>query len=164
MKNKIYWCDNCKIPVINSDDKKSFVCSLCNTRCEYLCSDLRPVFPEERLLLELLLEKPFCFENNSVWAGKNGRFYADGKVFKIPQELYAYENSKIICDKLKVYKNSEFHFKKHKEFLNRFVKANFKRLRFNIFNSIESIRESRKGFEDEHIAISFSECKGSQQL
>ena len=32
-------------------------------------SDLRPVFPEERLLLELLLEKqPYEFIEKSVWA------------------------------------------------------------------------------------------------
>ena len=27
-----------------------------------LTSDVRPVFPEERLLLEIILEKPFAFE------------------------------------------------------------------------------------------------------
>ena len=42
---------------------------------KYLSADLRPVFPEERLLLELLLgEKPFAYVEKSVWAA-NSRYY-----------------------------------------------------------------------------------------
>ena len=56
---KIFWCSHCKSPVIkavNSPD--SDICPCCGNKIEYLSKDLRPVFPEERLLLELLIAKP----------------------------------------------------------------------------------------------------------
>ena len=44
-----------------------------------MASDLRPVFPEERLLLEILLgSKPHEYINKSVWVA-NSRYYIDGK-------------------------------------------------------------------------------------
>ena len=58
----VYWCFGCKIPVLrepqmNTDAHSEMVCPLCGRPIEYLASDLRPVFPEERLLMELLLGK-----------------------------------------------------------------------------------------------------------
>lgn len=55
---EVYWCPECKVPIINTTtqaDKGS--CPLCGHKTKYMSADLRPVFPEERLLLELLLEK-----------------------------------------------------------------------------------------------------------
>ena len=55
---EVYWCDSCKIPIINTiiqADKGC--CPVCGGKTEYLSADLRPVFPEERLLVELLLER-----------------------------------------------------------------------------------------------------------
>ena len=37
--------------------------------------DARPVFPEERLLLEILLGKPLAFINDSVWNGVGNNYY-----------------------------------------------------------------------------------------
>ncbi|MEG0688593.1 MAG: phosphoadenosine phosphosulfate reductase, partial [Hungatella sp.] len=48
---EIHWCSHCNIPVIkesNQVDKN--VCPLCGEKLRYLATDLRPVFPEERLL------------------------------------------------------------------------------------------------------------------
>ena len=75
----VYWCDECKTPVIkqaNAVDRE--MCPLCGGKTHYLCSDLRPVFPEERLLIELLLGVPLKFMDCSVWA-LNNRYYIDGK-------------------------------------------------------------------------------------
>ena len=55
---EIYWCSECKTPVItevNQADKG--LCPICRNKTEYLSTDLRPVFPEERLLIELILGK-----------------------------------------------------------------------------------------------------------
>ena len=55
---EIYWCKHCKTPIIqliNQVDKG--VCPVCGEKTKYLTTDLRPVFPEERLLLEILLNK-----------------------------------------------------------------------------------------------------------
>ena len=55
---EVYWCGHCKTPVIqqtNQVDKG--ICPICGAQTRYLSTDLRPVFPEERLLLEILLDK-----------------------------------------------------------------------------------------------------------
>lgn len=75
----VYWCDNCNIPLIHKANEKSKgTCSLCGKPTRYLCSDLRPVFPEERLLYEILTAKPFQYKECSVWANNN-RYYINGK-------------------------------------------------------------------------------------
>jgi len=43
------------------------------------------VFPEERLLLEIVLDKPLAFINDSVWNGTGNRYYVNGK--KIPLKI-----------------------------------------------------------------------------
>lgn len=77
---EIYWCKECKIPIIkqiNQVDKE--ICPVCNGKVEYLSKDIRPVFPEERLLLELLLGKDVnSLIRCSVWASDN-KYFIDGK-------------------------------------------------------------------------------------
>lgn len=73
LPTEIFWCDKCKTPLIqliNQVDKG--FCTICGEHMEYMSADLRPVFPEERLLLELLLgRRPNEFLSQSVWASKN---------------------------------------------------------------------------------------------
>ena len=56
MKSELYWCYDCNIPVFESD------CPICHSQCQYFTSDARPVFPEERLLIEIIFRKTtgFC--------------------------------------------------------------------------------------------------------
>ena len=75
---ELYWCDHCKVPLIkavNGADKD--YCPLCGEKTRYMAADIRPVFPEERLLFEILLNKPMAFIEKSVWASNN-RYYIDG--------------------------------------------------------------------------------------
>lgn len=77
---EVYWCKECHAPIIkyaNEIDKD--ICSGCKGMTEYLCADLRPVFPEERLLFEIIQGKPLAYLNESVWASNN-RYYIDGKL------------------------------------------------------------------------------------
>ena len=76
VESKLYWCSICNIPVYDE------VCPICGCKGEYFTSDARPVFPEERLLIEIMLDKPFCFIEDSVWNGSGNRYYVNGK--KIP--------------------------------------------------------------------------------
>lgn len=73
MKSELYWCYDCNIPVFESD------CPICHSQCQYFTSDARPVFPEERLLIEIILGKPLAFVNDSVWNGASNRYYVNGK-------------------------------------------------------------------------------------
>ena len=52
---EVYWCDTCSIPLIfeaSYDAQKK--CPCCGKDLRYFSKDLRPVFPEERLLLEII--------------------------------------------------------------------------------------------------------------
>lgn len=77
---EIFWCDECKIPIASvttAADKGT--CPVCGGKTQYLTADLRPVFPEERLLLAILLnEAPDAYMARSVWA-TGSRYYIEGK-------------------------------------------------------------------------------------
>lgn len=66
----IYWCNHCNVPSFEK------VCTCCGTKGKYIATDLRPVFPEEKLLLAILLKKdtPFAFDKCSVWCASSGCF------------------------------------------------------------------------------------------
>ena len=87
---QVNWCASCGIPVFAWLGSGGAVCKcpLCHDKTEYLSSDLRPVFPEERLLLELLLEKePFSLASSSVWNSAN-RYYIDGKSVALSSSVF----------------------------------------------------------------------------
>lgn len=71
--SEIYWCSECQAPLYEEQ------CPLCGGRGSYLTSDLRPVFPEERLLLELIEGRPFCYRKDSVWNGAGNRYFVNGR-------------------------------------------------------------------------------------
>lgn len=73
MKSELYWCSNCNIPVFDCE------CPICHSQSDYFTSDARPVFPEERLLIEIIIGKPLSFINDSVWNGAGNRYYVNGK-------------------------------------------------------------------------------------
>ena len=89
---EIYWCDHCKIPLIRFvNDVSKDQCPLCGGDTKYLVADLRPVFPEERLLLELLQGVPaYSYAGKSVWAS-NSRYYIDGKPYALAIMLLSRE-------------------------------------------------------------------------
>lgn len=97
--SKIYRCPKCNIPIVrmaNDIDRNI-------GEAIYMASDLRPVFPEERLLVEILLDKPPEFLNSSVWANDN-RYYVDDKIITLASKYYKKYTPDYICQKLKEYK------------------------------------------------------------
>lgn len=64
---EIYWCKHCHTPIIQTlTQADKGACPICKRETKYLSADLRPVFPEERLLVELLLDKkPFEWVDKS---------------------------------------------------------------------------------------------------
>ncbi len=157
---EVYWCDYCKTPVVknvNAIDKT--VCPICKTDIVYLASDLRPVFPEERLLLELLIAKPFEYINSSVWAANN-RYYIDGQTHTISNTIFADSNVGeiiILLDQNKL-KNTYERFNTDIEM---FVRVNKDRLNYIKHEATEFIKSSSFEYSSEDIVISFSGGKDS---
>ena len=158
---EVYWCNHCKTPIIqtaNQADKG--ICPVCKGKTKYMSADLRPVFPEERLLLELLLEKkPNEFINNSVWAA-NSRYYIDGKPTSLSSKLFQTADTDRLSVELERYKSENSY-----DFFNAnmkiFIAANQDRLSYLKDEAFGFIKKASERFPEENIVLSFSGGKDS---
>lgn len=156
----VYYCDGCRTPLIKAADRiDKDICPLCGKIASYLCADLRPVFPEERLLMEILIAKPFEYINSTVWASEN-RYYIDGKSKSVPAKVFRRHSIDHIIEKLERYsaQNSYDFFNKS---VKSFIKANKERLLYNINEATEFIKDTAQAYPIENIVISFSGGKDS---
>ena len=158
---EIFWCKQCKIPIIqvaNQPDKG--ICPVCGSKTKYLATDLRPVFPEERLLLEILLGKePHEYIKSSVWA-VNSRYYIDGKSVSIPSERFQTVDTDAISEKLRQCEADNC-YKYFNEHIKTFIAANRNRLNELKRESIDFVRKTAAKFDEERVVISFSGGKDS---
>lgn len=157
---EIYWCSNCKSPIIKyANDIDKDECPSCCQTTFYMSADLRPVFPEERLLLEIMQEKPFAYIKDSVWASNN-RYYINGKPIIITTKFYKKYSPEFIREKINEFnkQNSYDFFNQH---IKTFVELNKVRLNYIIDEAHLFIEETIKPYPREHIVISFSGGKDS---
>ena len=78
----IYWCEDCNIPIFDK------ICSICEGEGRYISTDLRPVFPEENMLVSILLDDdPFRYQKCSMWFGSNV-YIVDGTKIKLSVARY----------------------------------------------------------------------------
>lgn len=157
---EVYWCEECKVPVIkaaNSIDKD--ICPVCDRKTMYLCADLRPVFPEERLLFEIIMGKPLEYIDRSIWADKN-RYYVDGEPISVTASSYGKLSSDAIRRLLEAYSSRNAY-----DFFNlnigRFVQYNKNRLNYIRDEAFSFIQTASECFPHENIVISFSGGKDS---
>lgn len=156
----VYWCNDCKTPIIKSVNRiDKNICPLCGKETSYLCTDLRPVFPEERLLIEILTAKPLEYINKTVWAADN-RYYIDGQSKMIPISAYKKRSADKIVEELEKYKDhNSYDF--FNQTIDKFIKANTERMYYIFDEATEFIRETAKAYPSENIVISFSGGKDS---
>lgn len=158
-KSEIFYCENCNIPLF--DD----ICPLCNNHCNYIGTDIRPVFPEERLLLECIIAKPFEFAGMSVWNTSGNNYFVNGekKRFTIKDII-----SKINADDLrKMLEENRTENQKYvdnyfnSEFITRFVEAN--KIRYNsiVTEAHYYIKLVSKKYDTDSMFVSFSGGKDS---
>ena len=154
----LYWCPECKVP---SFYKK---CRLCDSECNYIATDLRPVFPEEKLLLAIILNEgnPNAFDEVSVWNGNSG-YYFDGKreVVSIgafnQMPLDEVRRIKHLYDE-NVTKINRTYFD---EMIDRFIKVNADRYYEITDEAISFIQSYRDKYSLEDMFVSFSGGKDS---
>lgn len=158
---EVYWCSHCKTPVIqltNQADKG--ICPCCSRKTKYLASDLRPVFPEERLLIELLLDKePNEFLFKSVWAS-NSRYYIDGKAVSLSSSLFQTADTDKLARLLDEFKESNS-YAFFDENIKAFIKANSTRLSYLKDEAYSFIQQASSKYDEERIVVSFSGGKDS---
>ena len=156
----VYWCEHCKTPIIrevNRIDKD--ICPLCEGETRYMGSDLRPVFPEERLLLEILVAKPLEYKEKTVWAFNN-RYYIDGKVKIVPINIFKKLDVSDIVALLEKYKlENDYAF--FYDTIDTFILANRERSNYLIDEATHFIRDTATRYPGENIVVSFSGGKDS---
>lgn len=159
LESKVFWCSHCNAPSYFSK------CEQCGSECEYIGTDLRPVFPEERLLLEILLNEPFCFANSSVWNVGSNHFIVDGKrksfSFKTFREKYDVDD---IIAKLKKYseENQAYIDKFYSsETIVNFIKINKSHLNMITVETMKYIQALTTNKDEGDMFVSFSGGKDS---
>ena len=151
----LYWCNDCKVPLYEQK------CSCCGKRGRKFVKDCRIVFPEEKILLEILLgKKKGEFDDVSIWNGSGNIYYADGKNMKIKiRGLINQDTDKIrekFDERIKTL-NTEF----FDGMVQRFITANKNRFNDIDDDAIVQINKKVRGYEDREIFISFSGGKDS---
>ena len=137
---------------------------MCGGKTKYLATDVRPVFPEERLLLELLLDaKPLSLAQKSVWA-QDSRYYIGGKAKSIPTKVFSKADTGSLSARLAELKNQNYGKEITGLFDNqiqRFVQANRPRLNALVEEAHQFIKSETAKFSQENIVLSFSGGKDS---
>ena len=155
-----YWCYECNVPIIHKvTDRDKDICPLCGGKTKYLCSDLRPVFPEERLLYEILVGKPFAYKKCSVWANNN-RYYIDGESKILSMSKYVKKDTDEIKKKLDELAEQN-NYEEFDRYIELFIKANKLRLDYIINEAHAFIQEQAAKYPRESIVLSFSGGKDS---
>ena len=158
---EVYYCTHCHTPIIKRiNDAQKDICPLCQEKMKYLTADLRPVFPEERRLLELLLNKePYSLRRASVWANKN-RYYIDGKGKPVTNSIYTAADVEKLRQALAESRMDEYDeaFQRQVEL---FVQANREHLAAFIEEAHDFIRHEAEKYPQENIVLSFSGGKDS---
>ncbi len=158
---EIFWCRDCQIPIIyvsNGADKG--ICPTCGKKTHYMASDLRPVFPEERLLLAILLDKETAFYmNQPVWAS-NSRYYIGEKSFLLSTTTFQTADTDTISQKVKAAQD-QINYSMFDAEIQKFVKANQHRLSYLKDEAFAFVQDAARRFKEENIVISFSGGKDS---
>lgn len=158
---EVMWCSHCRIPIIHPlNTQGKGVCPTCEHKVHYISSDLRPVFPEERILLALLLNKnPKEFISKTVWA-LNSRYYIDGKAVMLSSDVFQEADADMLAREL-VQVPLENAYDYFNDDIERFILANRDRL-FSIKDeAFTFVKCAAERFDEEKIVISFSGGKDS---
>ncbi len=158
---EVMWCRQCQVPIVMEvNDSGKNICPLCGEKTSHLSADLRPVFPEERLLLELLLGRETnSLSRKSVWAA-DSRYYIDGKPIALSRNLFQTADTDDLAEKLhKIEDQKSYDF--FDRDIEKFIRANVNRLNKIKHEANTFVKEAASKFDEEKIMLSFSGGKDS---
>ena len=158
-KSVIYYCNNCNIPLFEE------LCPLCNNSAKYIGTDIRPVFPEERLLIEAIEGEPFKYVNKSIWNTSGNNYFVNGNKIKFTVKKTV-ENIDVNKIRNIINENSEKNKKYvdyfyEQKYIKDFIKAN--NIRFNsiVTEAHDYIKNISKNYDLDSMFVSFSGGKDS---
>lgn len=154
----IYWCKKCNVPVFEIE------CPCCHSKCNYIATDMRPVFPEEKLMLAILWEydNPLDLDERSVWNSNSG-YYIDG----VKKELVIRDINKFPLEKIKNIKAKydeyfpQINRTYFEQMIQRFTDTNKERYFAITDEAISYIQSFQENYSLEDMFVSFSGGKDS---
>lgn len=149
----LYWCRECNVPTYHE------VCPRCGNKGFYFTTDARPVFPEERLLIETVLGEPMKFHKNSVW-NSNGIYFVNGKKIKFSIEKLTAEDPEKLRTIIAEHK-AENTYDFFNENTKKFIEANKPRYDDISSEAMNYIIKSSEGYDPTSMFVSFSGGKDS---
>lgn len=150
----VYWCDDCNIPLYDE------ICPVCGKKARRIASDLRPVFPEERLLLEIIIGEPFKYKEASVWNASGNIYYADGKRVKFSVSQTKNMDPDEIRKQLQALSPANT-YDAFERMIQKFILANQSRYDYISKEAMEYIRTMAAGVDATEMFVSFSGGKDS---
>lgn len=158
VNTQIYWCKTCNVP------SYSKTCDCCHSICDYISTDIRPVFAEERLLIEIILGMPMQFVESSVWAAGGGVYFIDGQKVKINLVKAIHENEPaIVASKLKEYEelNKKYSNYSDSKWLKGAIEVNKTHIQSIEYEAMSFIRNEAGNVNLSSMFVSFSCGKDS---
>lgn len=153
---KLFWCEQCKIPVYKEK------CPLCHSITRFFAADARPVFPEEVILIEILLHKKGELRGRSVWNAKGNRYFVDGEKLDFSVQEVVSEWDADLAHRLYTNELSNgVDYENFNEIIERFIEANSERLKKIEYESLELIKKVSKYYQNRLNVVSFSGGKDS---
>lgn len=157
MSSTIYWCDDCNVPIFEN------ICPSCGNKGRYVATDMRPVFPEENVLISLILgDDPQKYQESSVWFG-SGMYIIDGKKVRLSiTKLNSLPLDKIhkLKEKYEAFA-TKIDYCFFDEYIRKFIKANVERYNFIAEEAVQFVQKYRKKYAIEDMMVSFSGGKDS---
>ena len=154
IETKIFWSKKYNTPSFEEGED-----------CVEIATDIRPVFAEERLLLEVLSGQPMKYAGRSVWNAGANRYIIDGKKVMVPYgEYIKNSDSEKIINELKKYTEQNQQYVDsfmQQEYIRNFLEINKVRLHTITNEAIEYIREKAQGWNMDEMFVSFSGGKDS---
>ncbi len=153
----IYWCEKCNIPIFEKN------CPTCGSEGKYIATDLRPVFPEENVLLSIITKnKPDEYLTSSVWAA-NGFYIKDGKKVK----LSVSNLNKLPIEEIKKIKDiydayvEKIDYSFFNKFVKKYIQANADRYNYITEEAVYFVQQYMDRYSVEDMMVSFSGGKDS---
>lgn len=158
IESSIFFCPKCNVPTFDAN------CECCHSKCERIGSDIRPVFAQERLLLEVLQNKPLEYAEKSIWCTGGSNYIVNGKRVRLSFADLSKHKPEEVIEKLNKYEESNRKYverDKDNEIINRFIQCNRYRLNQITTEAIDYIKKIADKFTDDSMFISFSGGKDS---
>jgi len=150
----VYYCEECNVPILTE------TCPICQEKATKVSRDIRPVFPEERLLVEILWNEPLKYVNDSVWSVSGGAYLINGKRKYLKINELRYKDVKEIKKQYKKF-STENSYESFEKYVKVFVENNKKHFEYMTTEAMQYIQNISKDYDMMSRFVSFSGGKDS---